>query len=161
VTRSGGRHLLFKPDDGVGCTAGKIWKHIDTRGRGGYIIWWPAEKLEVLHGGAIATAPEWIIAKLRNEPPAPTTSSLPPANSGRVQRQINGIIRTIAGAGQGERNHLAYWGACRLAEMVGQTALTRGDAIAIVVEAASRCGLPRVEATRTAQSALRRQGISQ
>jgi hypothetical protein len=164
VTRSGGRHLLFKPDDRVGCTASKIWRHVDTRGRGGYIVWWPSCGLEVVHGGAVAEVPGFILRAL--ESPTPSPSALPRRcwqgnASGGAQRQINGIIRTIAGASQGERNHVTYWGACRLAEMVGQTALTRGDAIAIVVEAASRCGLPRLEATRTAQSALRRQGISQ
>ena len=29
-TRSGGRHVLFAPDQRVRCTASKLWKHIDT-----------------------------------------------------------------------------------------------------------------------------------
>ena len=73
TTRSGGRHLLFRPHDEFRCSASKIWKHVDTRGLGGYIIWWPAEGLEVLHGGIVAEVPGWIIAKL-NPPPPP----LPP-----------------------------------------------------------------------------------
>jgi Protein of unknown function (DUF3631)/Bifunctional DNA primase/polymerase, N-terminal len=109
ITRSGGRHVLFKPDDRVGCTAGKIWKHIDTRGRGGYIVWWPACGLEVMHGGALAEVPGFILRALESPTPPP---SAPPTRrwqgnaSGRAQRQINGIIRTIAGASQGERNHV-------------------------------------------------------
>jgi putative DNA primase/helicase len=75
VTRSGGRHLLFRPHDEFRCSAGKIWKHVDTRGRGGYIIWWPAEELEALHAGTVAEVPSWIIAKLNPPPPPPCPSS--------------------------------------------------------------------------------------
>jgi Bifunctional DNA primase/polymerase, N-terminal len=154
-TRSGGRHLLFKSDARVGCTTGKLWRHVDTRGVGGYIIWWPADGLEVLHADVLAAVPDWIIEKLRAkpallEPRGPTR----PINSGQAQRKLNGIIRTIAAANVGERNQVTFWGACRLAEMVAQSELGRDDAIAITVEAAIRAGLPRNEALRTARSAF-------
>jgi hypothetical protein len=152
ITRSGGRHLLFRSHDEFRCSAGKIWRHIDTRGLGGYVIWWPAEGLEVLHAGTVAEVPSWIIAKLN--PPPPPPSSTPPLTSDRAQHKLDGIIRTIATAHEGERNRLAFWGACRLVEMVAQNALSRDDAVAIAVEAASRAGLPRHEALRTARSAF-------
>jgi hypothetical protein len=70
ITRSGGQHLLFQPDVRVRCTTGKIARRIDTRGIGGYAIWWPACGLEVLHGEALEPVPNWILKAL--EPP-PTT----------------------------------------------------------------------------------------
>jgi Bifunctional DNA primase/polymerase, N-terminal len=154
ATRSGGRHLLFAPDARVGCTAGKIWKHVDTRGLGGFIIWWPACGFEVLHGGALAEVPDWIIAKLQPEPVIASPVRAP-ASPCHAERKLNGIIRTIAEAREGERNHVTYWGANRLAEMVADGRLARTEAIYIAVEAASRAGLSRAEASRTVQSAFR------
>jgi hypothetical protein len=50
VTKSGGRHLLFKPDSKVGCTTSKLGPHIDTRGVGGYVIWWAVYIDKIIHG---------------------------------------------------------------------------------------------------------------
>jgi hypothetical protein len=152
-TRSGGRHLLFQPNDGVTCTAGKIARGVDTRGRGGYIIWWAAHGLDVLHAGVLRPVPDWLIEALH--PPAPPRSSSPPPIPARADRSINGLIRAIAGAREGERNQVTFWGACRFAELVQQGALGEADAVDIIIEAASRAGLPALEARRTAQSAFR------
>jgi hypothetical protein len=158
TTRSGGRHILFQPHDKVGCSAGKIWPHVDTRGSGGYIIWWPAEGLDVLHAMALQPVPDWIVSKLNPEPtPPPPAKPRRPLNTDKAQRKLDGIIRTIAYANQGERNHIVYWGACRLAEMAADSLLSHDEAIAIAVEAASRAGLPHTEARRTAQSAFQSQ----
>jgi hypothetical protein len=156
VTRSNGRHLLFKPDDRVRNTASKVCRGVDTRGEGGYIIWWPATGLQVMHGGALAEVPGWLIARLNPlRPPSSERLSASRAFSdAQAHAKLNGIIRAIAGASQGERNHVAFWGACRLAEMVSRGLISGDDAIEIVAEAASRTGLPYVEARRTAKSAL-------
>jgi hypothetical protein len=155
VTRSGGRHILFRPHDEFRCSASKIWRHVDTRGAGGYIIWWPAEGLDVMHAGTLATVPDWIIAKLNPPPPPPPPSSTPPLTSDRAQHKLAGIIRTIANASVGERNHVTFWGACRLAEMVAENTISQGEAINLAIEAAARAGLPHHEARRSATSAFR------
>ena len=153
ITRSNGRHLLFQPDDRVRNTAGKICRGVDTRGHGGYIVWWPAHGFDVLHDDVLAPLPEWIIKAL-GPPPPPIMPPREMQTSGQAQRKIDGIIRTIAGAREGERNAVAFWGAARLAEMVAQSLISSADAIDIATEAASRAGLPYQEARRTAQSAL-------
>jgi len=156
VTRSGGSHLLFKPIADVGCSTSRLGPHIDTRGLGGYIIWWPACGLDVLHGGVLAPVPEWIIEELHPpSPPSQGASSSVCLSHEQAHRKLAGILRTIARAHQGERNSLTFWGACRLAEMVAGGMLSQADALAIAIEAASRTGLSYTEARRTAQSAFR------
>jgi hypothetical protein len=69
-------------------------------------------------------------------------------------RQLTGLIRTIAEAPHGQRNHLVFWSGCRLAEMVAAGLLSRATAIGLAIEAASRAGLSRIEAQRTLESAF-------
>lgn len=155
VTRSGGRHLLFAPTARVGSSTGKLGPHIDTRGLGGYVIWWPACGLEVLHADVLAPVPEWIVTALAAMAPATPLPRPIRLSHDQAQRKLAGILRTIARAHEGERNARTFWGACRLAEMVAAGLLSQTDALALTVEAASRTGLPHSEARRTAQSAFR------
>jgi hypothetical protein len=154
TTRSGGRHLLFHPHPEVRCTAGKIYKHIDTRGRGGFIIWWPACGLEVLHAEVLAPVPSFILRALSRQERAPTLAQRPPTQEAAA-RQLEGIILTVAQAPEGERNNLTFWGACRLAEMAAVGLLSRTDAFNLAVEAGGRNGLSRQEVWRTVGSAFR------
>lgn len=158
VTRSGGRHLLFKPHDQVGCSAGKLWRHVDTRGAGGYIVWWPATGLEVLHGGALAEAPAWLIAKLKPAPIEPRPPPTFPRTHEHIEHKLRGVIRAMVAAQEGERNQLTFWGANRLAEMAAAGELARSDAMRLAIEAAGRTGLPLREAAITVRSAFQRQG---
>ena len=103
MTPSGGRHLLFKPRDDFKCSGSKVWRGIDTRGRGGYVIWWPALGLDVLHRGALAEVPEWFMRKLN--PPVSVRASRPV----KASKNIEGLIGTLLRAREGERNHVAFW----------------------------------------------------
>jgi hypothetical protein len=159
-TRSGGCHLLFQPDTRMRCTAGRIARGVDTRGLGGYVVWWPACGLPVMHSGLLAEVPDFIVeAQLPKAEPI-TIRTASPHVSGRehARRKLCGIIRTIAKAREGERNQVTFWGACRLAEMVAAGEIDRGDAIGLAIEAASHAGLPRQEANSTLSSAFRRGG---
>ena len=68
------------------------------------------------------------------------------------------LVRLIAEAQAGERSQLTYWAACRGGEMVASGLLDARDAAAVIAEAATRAGLPRSEAERTAWSGIRRTG---
>jgi hypothetical protein len=155
VTRSGGRHLLFQPHEEVKCTAGKLRPHIDTRGQGGFIVWWPACGLEVLHENVLAPVPEWVLRRLRPEPPPLPPSIMALATPQVAARQLEGIVRTIGEAQEGQRNCILFWGANRLAELAAAGFLSRDNAMAIAIEAATRSGLSSFEAQRTVLSAFR------
>jgi hypothetical protein len=163
VTRSGGRHLLFKPAPEVGCSAGKLGPHVDTRGVGGYIIWWPACGFEVLHGGVLAAAPEWILTTLRrtpaDHPPATPTTPIERPTDAFITAKLAGIINLAATATKGERNHVTFWAGCRLAEMVQAQMLSRDQAFTLLMEAASRTGLARLEILKATRSAFRSTSI--
>ena len=72
--------------------------------------------------------------------------------------QLMRLVRLIAGARAGERNNLTYWAACRAGEMVASGLLGADAAAAVIAEAATRAGLPRSEAERTAWSGIRATG---
>jgi Bifunctional DNA primase/polymerase, N-terminal len=156
-TRSGGRHLLFQPHPAVGCTAGRIWRHIDTRGHGGFVIWWPAQGFEVLHPSVLAEVPEFIVEAL-----APKPRPAPRPIVGLDVRQIAGALNITRNAKQGERNAALFWTACRLGEQVAAGIITPGAAVGCALDAAAAAGFDAsftpAGARATIRSGLRQGG---
>ena len=151
-TRSAGIHLLFQHDDLVHCTAGKIRLGIDTRGTGGYIIHWPSHGLPLLSDAPPAPWPDWLLAEFRPKPkPQPRSRSVVRVPDNHLLARL---VQMVAGAREGERNSLTFWCACRAGEMVASGLLNAGTAIAVIAEAATRAGLARAEAERTARSGV-------
>ena len=157
ATRSGGKHFLFAPTDKVRCSTSKLGPHVDTRGVGGYIVWWPACGLAVLHGDKIAKVPEWICEALA--PPAPppavqvarsrAAASAPPPGLLRAQLQV------LAGAKEGERNAVLYWTACRMGEAIRSGSISESEALNLLVSVGGQTGLSHQEIMRTARSGIR------
>ncbi|MCW2218315.1 hypothetical protein M2232_001847 [Bradyrhizobium japonicum] len=156
-TQSGGLHLLFKHRSGMRNTQAKLALGVDTRGDGGYVLWWPAVIDHGHHNAPLAELPAWLAEALMPPPPETRPTVQRPRTPEAAKAKIEGIVGTVAAAREGQRNSLAYWGACRLAELVKQTVITQGDAVALAVEAARQAGLPTKEAHRTVASAFRGQ----
>ena len=154
-TRSGGLHLLFRHNDSIRCSAGKIAWGVDTRANGGYIVWWPAAGFPVLSDAPLAPWPEFLLEHFRSKPRA---SSDHPIARVPDNYFLAELVRMVAGAREGERNSLTFWCSCRAGEMVASGLLSASTAIAVIAEAATRSGLPRKEAERTVRSGIKTGG---
>ena len=105
-TRSGGQHLLFKHAKGVRNTAGKIGPGVDTRGDGGYIVWWPAEGCAVDNQKTIDTWPRWLLRILipTPRPPPSIPASQVEANT-RAALMIERAYNRVKQAAPGQRHY--------------------------------------------------------
>jgi hypothetical protein len=150
-TRSGGLHLLFQHAPSLRCSTSKIARGVDVRADGGYIIWWPAAGLPVLRDIPPAPWPNLLLDLLKPAKPPPPHCAVIPDDL-----QVRRILNCVATAQPGERNSVAFWGACRLGAMTATGLLSEGDALALIADAAMTAGLSHREALAAARSGLRR-----
>jgi hypothetical protein len=147
-TRRGGLHLYFRHRSGVGNTQGKLAAGVDTRGDGGYAISWFACGHECVDQTLPAPWPDWLFAALYPPKPKPP----PFVHATNPDNAIDGIVRKLAEAREGQRNGVLFWCACRLAE--------RGMAQAVIeatlLPVAIGIGLTDFESRRTIASAMGR-----
>jgi hypothetical protein len=151
-TRSGGVHLYFLHATGVGCTQGKLALGVDTRGDGGYAIYWFAAGYECLDQELPAPWPLWLLPALLAKPVPPPKR--PMRDYGDAA--IDGVLRTVAAAPEGQRNAVLHWGACRLGERVREGQMGASEAAGLLIAAATNAGLPEIEARSTVRSGLGR-----
>lgn len=60
VTRSGGRHLVYRHREGLRNSQSVIAPGVDVRAEGGYVVWWPSEGLSVERPDLLAEWPDWL-----------------------------------------------------------------------------------------------------
>jgi hypothetical protein len=147
-TRSGGLHLWFLHRDGVTNTQGKIAPGVDTRGEGGYAIYWYAAGFPCLDYAPPAPWPAWLLGEIA---PPRRRAYQPPKNEEGGGR-LDGIVRRLGNTREGERNAVLSWAACRCVEMQMQPARIE----ALLTPAAIGTGLTELEIRRTIASAIRR-----
>jgi hypothetical protein len=148
-TRSGGLHLFFHHRDGVTNSQNKICRGVDTRGEGGYAISWFAHGLDCLDHSPPQPWPAWLFDELTRRP---VPQSATPARACNDDPAIDGIVRRLASAREGERNGVLFWAACRCAER----GMRQGAIEELLIPAAIGIGLPDIEAHRTIGSAAGR-----
>jgi hypothetical protein len=146
-TRSGGLHLYYRDGAGIGCTTGRICYGVDTRGDGGYVVYWFATGLACHDHSRPAPWPAWLRAVL-SPPPRPEVAPHK-AQAVPAEAAVAGIVRRVAEAREGERNAVLFWAACRLLER----GMRLRDVEALLLPTAINIGLTEVEVCRTIASA--------
>jgi hypothetical protein len=148
-TRSGGLHLWMRHRDGVKNSQGRICRGVDTRGEGGFAVFWFAYGLECLDHTPPQPWPAWLLAELTPRPAPPRPANARPFNPGRA---IDGIIRRLGTAREGERNGVLFWAACRLDER----RMRQSEIEGLLLPIALGIGLTEFETSRSIGSAIGR-----
>jgi hypothetical protein len=144
-TRRGGLHLWMLHRYGVTNSQGKIARGIDTRGEGGYAIFWFATGLECVDHTPPQPWPAWLLDEL-HPPRPPPRPAMRPVNPDRA---VAGVLRRLASAQEGERNGVLFWAANRLRDH----GISQREAETLLLPIASDIGLTDHEARRTIVSA--------
>jgi hypothetical protein len=157
-TRSGGLHIAMKHRPELRTAAiGQIGVGIEIRSTRSSAIYWPCVGLPTLCDAPPAEWPSWLLP-----PPRPASAASYAPQDARpphhVEASLAGLVRNVATAGAGQRNARLHWSACRAAEMTSRGEIARRHAEAVLIEAASRCGLDHREAATTIASAYRAGG---
>lgn len=157
-TLSGGIHLHMLDHDGVvPSTTSRICRGIDTRGEGGFVIYWAAIGFPCLAGLPVLDHtppqpwPDWLLDALKRPAPAPRRSA-PPRPPDNDDHALAGVVRRVASAVEGERNAVTFWAACRCSER----GMSQRKIEALILPAATAAGLHEIEARRTIKSAMGR-----
>jgi hypothetical protein len=146
-------HLHYQHRDGIKNTGSKICDGVDSRGQGGFAVYWFAHGCECIDPTPPQPMPEWLYDELIYVPPAPSPAQRA-AFAANPDRAIEGILRKLAGAREGNRNGMLFWCACRL---IVDHGFGHNAAIAHLLPIATSIGLPETEARKTIASAQGRE----
>ena len=164
-----GRHVWFRCDSPVPCSAGKVAPGVDVRGDGGYVVVPPsihpcgrAYVWSVDRADELAVAPEWLLHLARKKP-APTISQRAIANMrGRVaspgpygQAALDYECAALAATAPGGRNHQLNRSAFSLFQLVAGGELDRNAVVNCLIDACDRNGLIADDGLISVQKTIR------
>jgi hypothetical protein len=167
VATSKGCHYYYRQAEGapLGNGRGQLAGHgIDIRGggagNGGYLVGpGSVHQTGVVYTPADSTAPilpvpGWLAEVLR---PAPHSDPAPGSRrSVSTFGALRGLVRVVLEATPDcDRNTRLFWSACRAAELVSAGQIDQPTATEVLIDAATRTGLPEAEARRTVASGFR------
>jgi hypothetical protein len=154
TTRRNGRHLFYRlpvPNDPLfKCSVGKLSHGVDTRGEGGSIIWWPATGGRVINDVEMVSCPRWVLRALYREKRFPSGEG---DEARRDARGIDGLLRFVAHAREGERNSKLFWAALKAGAAIERGLIGMNDAMAQLMNAST---LPQYESRLAIKSGIMR-----
>jgi Bifunctional DNA primase/polymerase, N-terminal len=153
-SHSGGDHLYFLHANGVKCSSNKLAYGTDIRGEGGCCTFWFAAGCDCIDHSPPTPWPDWLLELVLWEPPPPPEPKRTHKPKG-FERAIDGLLRHVSSAREGERNSALHWGACRMRERILAGQIGTGEAASLLVAAARASGLTEIEARATVRSAFR------
>lgn len=132
-TARGGQHLYFTQPDGIrlGNTAGRLGKHIDTRGWGGYVVApgssTPDGAYTVIDSISPIPLPGWVAEALTARPRAVRDAPMPMTVKGSryVRAALDSEVGNVAHAADGTRNDTLLRAARALGRFIASGDLTR------------------------------------
>jgi Bifunctional DNA primase/polymerase, N-terminal len=159
-----GWHLYFTTAEPVPCSTSRIAPKVDIKGDGGYVAAPPSIHPDgpvytLVRDLPIAPAPRWLVDLAMPDIVEPVQRAVPawspPKSHAAIGAQFLGLLKFVATSPEGERNDRTYWGACRARDLIAAGTVSAHSVQELIIEAASRAGLPHKEAARTVASAMK------
>jgi Bifunctional DNA primase/polymerase, N-terminal len=147
-TRSGGFHVLFRHVEGVHNTESHIAKGIDTRGEGGYIIFWFGAGFPCTDHSPIADWADWLLEALFYKPepePIPARTHAFRSNGGNVQNLVAATLRRLETAPEGSRHAALRAASCTLGGVLDAAGMSATTAARLLLDAVLQAGGARVD----------------
>lgn len=165
LTGGGGLHLYFAaPTPCPGNSSSRIAPHVDTRGDGGQVVF--VGSIHPTTGAVYRWAdglspdevplipvPDEILAALEPKRNIPKTEPIT-GTSRYAERALDGEIRRLSEAPEGQRNDTLNRCAYSLGQLVGGAVLQHTDVSSRLLSAALAVGLSESEASRTIRSGM-------
>lgn len=152
-TARGGKHLYYAYDGSLKNSKSALGPGLDVKTSGGYVVAPPSRLSE--NGGSydwitrpfgdqFPRLPHWVVQALRPKP-----QPIVAFDKNSAPKDIKKLLECVSAAGEGSRNNILFWAACRLVDS-GQLSLQNEAAL---IRAAVSTGLSLADATKTVNSA--------